>query len=440
MLEANLKIINELKEFLKLVSSNAELVKEYSTVPNAFSRKRKISFERLVIIIARLCKKTLSVEIDNFFEEMHLDTSCTVSAFCQQRMKLAPLFYGLWNKVLCEGFYHYYGSQVKRHKGYRLIAVDGSCISLINTPELQNYFGGQSNQLGSFVQAQALYFYDVLNELTIMSQIEPYRVGELTITYPVIEHLPTDMIMIYDRNYCNYKMAALHQWQKNGIKFVIRAKETQNVIRSFIESCKQSDEIYIKATHEAVKGLRQSGYKIKKNTLLKVRLVRVELEKSVEVLMTNLWEDDGFTYSEFKELYFMRWGIETNISMQKNMLQLESFSGLSPLSVMQDFYATVFISNLHLLLIKHAQNTITKDKKSPKYPLKVNKNKAFAKLRANIIGLFFDNDPQMILVKLHQYYIRDPVPVRKNRYYPRINKNKQTNNKFKTFTNYKPAF
>ena len=47
---------------------------------------------------------------------------------------------------------------------------------------------------------------------------------------------------------------------------------------------------------------RKGQYKINKNTLLKIRLVRVALEHSTEVLATNLWEEEGYLTSEFKEL------------------------------------------------------------------------------------------------------------------------------------------
>ena len=47
-------------------------------------------------------------------------------------------------------------------------------------------------------------------------------------------------------------------------------------------------------------------------------------------------------------------GVETNISIQKNIMQIESFSGLTVNAVLQDFYATVMIANLHAVLIKDA--------------------------------------------------------------------------------------
>jgi len=69
----------------------------------------------------------------------------------------------------------------------------------------------------------------------------------------------------------------------------------------------------------------------------------------------------------------MRWGIETNIPLQKNIIQLESFSGLSVAAVEQDFYATVFMANLLSILIKDAQQTVEKTTLKRKYPMKINR-------------------------------------------------------------------
>jgi len=440
MTRANLKIIEELKEFISLVSQSPVMLKNFTTSEYAFTRNRKLPFNRLVLLIVSLCKKTLSIEIEKFFEEMNLSTTCSVSAFCQQRMKLDSIFYEVWNKLLCASYYHYYGSEVKRWKVYRLIAADGSNISLVKTPALEGYFGGQGNQLGTFVQAKAYYCYDVLNELILLAKLAPYRTGELNIAYSTTDNLEEDMLMIYDRNFCNYKMVALHLWQEKEIKFIIRAKETQKIIRSFIQSGNESDVVSLKPTPSSIAGLHKNGFIIDNDTLLKVRLVRVELGKSVEVLMTNLWEEEGHSSAEFKALYFKRWEVETNISIQKNILQLESFSGLTPLSVKQDFLATVFITNFHSILIKEAQLNIENEQTRRKYPMKVNRNKSLGKLKVNLISLFTNNEPETILKILNNYFSREPVPIRKNRTYPRVVKNKQSKSKHKTYMNYKPSF
>ena len=440
MFTTNLRIIDELKQFICLTIDNPEVLQSFTTSEKAFTRERKLTFSRVVLLIAKLCKKTLSVELDKFFEEIDFKIKCTVSAFSQQRKKLQSQFYKAWNEVLLLSYYYHYGKEVKRWKGYRLIAGDGSNVSLVNTPVLQEYFGGQSNQICSFVQAKTFYCYDILNGLIVSARMEPYRTGELPMAYANVDKLESDMLMIYDRNFFNFKMMALHLWHQPEIKFVIRAKELNDIVASFIESKACGAIVHLTITPSALAELPKSGYKVDKTTTIKIRLVRVELENSVEVLATNLWEEDGHPACQFKELYFERWGIETNIGLQKNIFRLESFSGLTVQSVLQDFHATVFTNNLHAVLIKDAQETIDHSETKKKYPLKINNNKSHGKLREFMIALFISKEPKIIMQILHNYFIRDPLPVIKGRTFPRVIKNKQSKSKHKTFMNYKPAF
>ena len=438
-IKIGIKIISELKSFISQVVQNEILLDNFRKSAKDFTRNRKLPFERLVLLIVKLCKKTLSIELEKFFDELGDPNSCSVSAFTQQRIKLKSSFFCLWNRVLWSSFYYYSKSDIKQWKGLRIIGADGSNVSLVNTPALNGYFGGASNQSCSFVQAKTFYHYDVLNQLVLYSKIAPYRYGEVPMAYDAIAHLEEDMLVIYDRNFCSYKMFALHLWAEKEIKFVIRGKDNHNMVREFIAGGKQTVTAYLSPGKAAIDGLKESGFIVTKQTLLKVRLVRVELEKTIEVLVTNLWEED-YPGSDFKALYFLRWGVETNISIQKNILQLEAFSGLTVESVEQDFYATVFITNLHSVLIKEAQTSVNENSGNRKYPMKVNKNKSMGKLKVNLISLFIDNDVETILKLLHSHFIRDTLPVRKNRSYQRVTKNKHTKSKHRTYSNFKPAY
>jgi hypothetical protein len=440
MLEANVIIIEELKKFVITIASRSDLLQQFKKTDSCFTRDRKLPFERLVLMIAKLCKKTLSLELETFFEELGVDVSYSLSAFTQQRAKLNESFFYCWNMVLCYNFYLHYGQNVKRWKGYRVIAGDGSSIGLFNNKALHAYFGGQSNQRGSYALGKIYCCYDVLNELILFPRLSPYRYAEVEMAYESIDHLESDMLMIYDRNFGNYKMAALHMWREKEVKFIIRMRESQKVIKEFIASGKSSAIVKLQPTDNAISGLKRSGYKINRNTELFVRLVRVELDKCIEVLMTNLWEEEGHPDTVFKDIYFMRWGIETRINFQKNNLQLESFSGLTPTAVLQDFYATAFVANLHALLIKDAQQTITNTTAHRKYPMKVNYNKSSGRLKKIIVSLFTLKDTETILKLLHDLFIKDIIPIRKGRNYPRKVINKKTRGKYTTFSNFKPAF
>jgi hypothetical protein len=438
MLQANVKIIAELRGFVHYVFNRKDIFSRFCQSSQDFTRNRKLPFPRLVLLILKLCKKTLSIELEKFFEEIGTGMSCSVSAFTQQRPKLKSSFFYYWNVVLWLCFYRYYSVNVKRWRGYRLIAMDGSTVSLVNNRALSDYFGGQSNQHSSFICAQTFYCYDILNELILYSNITPYRVGELRIAWELIEKLDSDMLAIYDRNFCNYKTVALHMFQEQEIKFVIRAKES-SFVRKFIASGKESSLVNLQPGEPAIKGMKKAGYIITKESIITVRLVRVELNDKIEVLMTNLWEDEGYGTSLFKDLYFQRWAVETAIGFQKNVLQMESFSGLTVHAVMQDFYATVFMANLHSVLKKDAQEKLDQCQ-NRKYPLKVNKNISYSKLKEQLIPLFIKHRPSRVLKLLQTAFSLNPLPVRKGRSFARKRKNSHTKSKYKTYTNFKPAY
>ena len=202
MFDVNLKILSELKNFITIVSTNRSLLSKFCNSNIDFSRSRKLPFDRLALFIIKLCKKTLSVELEHFFEETDNSIPCSVSAFTQQRGKLHFSFFYWWNLVLCKSYYFHSGTQVKRWNQYRLIAADGSNINLINKNALNKHFGGQRNQNSSYTLAKTFYHYDILNELILVPQIKPYRYGEMNMAYDAIDNIEEDMLMIYDRNFC----------------------------------------------------------------------------------------------------------------------------------------------------------------------------------------------------------------------------------------------
>jgi hypothetical protein len=199
-IETGIKIISELKSFVSLIVQNDNLLNNFRKSPGDFTRNRKLPFDKLVLLIAKLCKKTLSIELECFFDELGDPNSCSVSAFSQQRNKLKSSFFCLWNKLLCDSYYHYGVENIKRWKGFRVTAADGSNVTLVNTPALNGYFGGSNNMCGLFVLAKTFYQYDVLNQLILYSKIAPFRYGEVPMASDAMEYLKEDMLVIYDRN------------------------------------------------------------------------------------------------------------------------------------------------------------------------------------------------------------------------------------------------
>jgi hypothetical protein len=132
-----------------------------------------------------LLSKSLSIEIENFVDHLKRDcgfktfSSFTKSAFVQCRKKINPEVFIKLSSVLVDEFYTDNVSAIKLWKGFRVLAVDGSSITLAFTEELKKIYGVTKNQTATTViQARASVLYDVLNNYVLDSTLSPIHIGE----------------------------------------------------------------------------------------------------------------------------------------------------------------------------------------------------------------------------------------------------------------------
>lgn len=116
---------------------------------------------------------------------------------------------------MIKSFYSFYDNDVKRWEGFRLIAVDGSNVSVVNKPEVLHYFGSADNQFGGVPMARVMQIHDVLNDLTIWGYILPIKCSENGIIANNIRHLPEDSLTLFDRGYPSYSLIYLLENQES---------------------------------------------------------------------------------------------------------------------------------------------------------------------------------------------------------------------------------
>lgn len=93
---------------------------------------------------------------------------------------------------------------------------------------------------------------------------------------------------------------------------------------------------------------------------IEVRVISVPLDGGeTEYLATNIF-DESLTASDFKELYFLRWPIELKYGELKNQFLMEEFSGATSISIEQEFFLNLLLSNIAALLKKSADDEIQK--------------------------------------------------------------------------------
>lgn len=442
MVEANVKIIEELKIFLETVSNDADIRKLVTQEDGDFSRNRKLPMERIAGLIINMPKRSLSIEIQEFFDSLEKGLeSSTKGAFSLQRTKLQALFFQVWNKWLVDCFYHYYGVKVKRWRGFLLQAVDGSTAYLINKKEVIEYFGTQDNQHVSVPMARVMQIQDVLNDITVWGDIRPIKESEQAIIAGQVRNLFEDSLTLFDRGYPSYVLMYLLMNEETPRHFVMRCKVGfNNEVKKFVHSSKTSKIVEWPANAAAMATLRQQGYIVTAKTTIKVRMVKIKLRTGeIEILLTNLYDEKLYTTEDLKYLYGLRWGIETTYYKQKNQQQMEQFSGHRVICIQQDYAAGLFVANLQSLIEKQCENYLRKINTRRKHRYRVNRNVSWASLKHNIVKLFLQNKPEEILLQLQEAFERNIEPIRPGRHNPRIRKAKRLNGKYQTFTNYKRA-
>src|SRR3712207_9523257 len=90
-------------------------------------------------------------------------------------------------------------------------------------------------------------------------------------------------------------------------------------------------------------------------------VVRFLLSSGIEeVLITSLL-DKKYTLEDLKELYFKRWCVEVKYDELKNRLEIENFTGRTKKAIEQDFYASIYLSNM-IELARQESDKIIKEK------------------------------------------------------------------------------
>ncbi|AVP56098.1 transposase IS4 family protein [Clostridium tetani] len=387
---------------------------DFRTKETYFTRmgKSKMKFTDIILFILNFVKKSLQIELDDFFKKV-LDTDVIVTkqAFSQARRKVLPeAFIYLLDKVN-EGFYNV---SFKKYHGYRLLAIDGTMLEIHNSEELRNTFGYIENQNAKVARAKASALYDIENDMIIASKLTHYRASERDIAETLINKMyefeSHNDLILFDRGYPSHDF----------IKFI----ESKNIKYLMRVSSKFFKAVVNAPNEDQIMDISYKGSSVK------MRVLKFELDSGItEILITNIFNED-FIVADFKELYFKRWGIEVKYNEIKNKLQIENFTGETPIAIEQDFYATMYLANM-VALAKQDANQVIEEKykeKKLKYEYKVNTNVLIGKLKDTLITMIATNNPwkrSRMLKYIEEEIQRNVIPVRPDRKFKR-KENKST--------------
>ena len=349
-------------------------IKEYITTPdklephrakNHFVRKRKLSIFQVIMYLLYTSKASMFQNLSRIRDDLGSIDFPDISkqALSKARQFISPDLFKELFYLSVDLFYSQIPSR-KLWNGYHLFAVDGSKMELPNSKSNFEFFGemfGYPDPNRRFTMGLASVVYDVLDDYIIHASFQRYLASERS---AALEHLHNleelniyqNSVVIFDRGY--YSEDMFRYCVEHHHLCLMRLKENYNIAK------KCSGDIMTILP----------GNKKDNTEDIKIRVIEVILDNGTkEYLATNLF-DPHITQKMFQELYFYRWPVETKYKELKSRLAIEEFSGATTVSVLQEFYINVLLSNLSSLIKNQVDEEIQITAKSTnKYRYQANR-------------------------------------------------------------------
>jgi hypothetical protein len=360
----------------------------------AFTRERKLGPRRILDMLLLRIYHSLQLCIESYFEKLG-EPGVTKQAFSKARKHLNPDYVRQFADATSEIAAKDEGKIT--YNGMPLVAIDGSDIALENTPELKQEFGCSGSKKNAATALGSIAF-DPFNHAIYDCRIDRYGTDERTLAKAHVKRLLElnmgGSLLLFDRWYPSAEFVSF--LYENGFHFVMRVRDKFNVEADAIET-----QGWIQLTHDG------REYPVR---VLKAALPTGE----VETLITSL-NQKQLPISKAGGLYFERWKVETAYDLLKSKLELENFSGKTKVSVLQDFYATIYMANIISFAAEEADALIAqKDEgKKLKYKRKANRNRCVSKFRERFIRILL-SDPGnygRLLDDLIADVAKYPIPV-----------------------------
>lgn len=398
---------------IMIVETSRELIDGQEFLDSArkkskdFTRERKMPFRKLIVFMLNMVKSSTQTCLDRFFEMVGQgDVHMSQQAFSEARQKIRwEAFRELFLTIVDRIYVGYY----RTWHGYRVAAIDGSKTQIPDDQTLREFFG-TAGKGGTAATAQTSALYDVFNNVIMDAQIEPIGIDERELALrhiAVLSEMPSfdKELILFDRGYASHDL--IEALTNRGISFVMRVRKKFNVD---IDMLGEGDHSLM--------------LQKKKGKGFCVRVIKFTLPSGEEETLITDLTDNRMGIKAFKELYFKRWPIETKYDEIKNRLEVENFSGRTVDAIRQDFFITMYMSNVAAVACWEAQDVVDEARKlkASKYYYHVNVNHVIGTLKDRFILAILEPNP---LVRDHKVnrilwlLIHHVVPSRPGRSIPR---------------------
>jgi len=341
---------------------------------------------------------------EEFFSEAARQTGCTLDAGADDQW--------LW-------------------KGRRVLAYDGSTVSMPDTAENQQAYPQPPQQQPGigFPLARIAAFFSLSCGAVVDLAICRYagkghsELGMLRKLWDVL--LPGD-VMLADRYMCAWtEMVMLKQ---RGVDSVTRINQHRRVDFRRGKRLAKGDHLVAWPKPRKPRSIDQSTYDTLPNFLL-IREVRVQVEQpgfrsTSIIVVTTLLDADEVTASDLAELYRARWNAELDLRSLKQTMQMDILRCKTPESVRKEIWTHILAYNLIRTIIAQAARKHEAEPRSISFKGAIQTLEAFQPLIA-IQGELGATHRQALYQQLLDAVATHRVADRPDRFEPRQRKRRQ---------------
>lgn len=388
-----------------------------------FTRDRKFPFDKLLHFQISMESGSVNHELLKYF---NFDSGTpSLSAFYQQRAKLSDDVF----QKLFYNFNNNFNPKSLLNGRYQLLACDGSGFTFTRNPmDAESYYDPSGRSEKGYNQIYLVPLFDLLNKVYTDAVIQPIRKrNEFAALYELIDrHAPCDgtvPIFIADRGSHAYNVFA-HAIE-NGAFFVIRATDAK--MKRLLGCGLPKEEIfdiwvtrYLTRSHSKKKYLHPESAEQYRHICPKVtfdyfpeegygeyeislRVLRFPIGNGTyENIITNLPENE-FHAEDIKEIYHLRWGIETSFCTLKHTIAAVNFHSKTRRMITHEIWARLILFNF----CSYITGQVTFKKQKRKHLHQVNFSVAFKACRY-FLRLHHGEEPPDVegLIRKHTLPIR----------------------------------
>lgn len=390
-----------------------------------FTRNRSLPFTDVVLYTMTCQAHSLSKDMYNYYAPMKRKSVPTKSAFTQQRNKINgnafPFILSQFNE-LCPVY--------KKLKDIYIFGIDGSDINIPADKNDCATFIPYPSKNGGYHQLHINVLYDLLNSRYNDLLIQPRaEINEVSAACEMVDRntIKEKCLYICDRGYEAFNLMA-HIAEKDHY-FLIRAKDISASNSSYHSlNLPSSGEFDVDINFSLTRSQKKQDKSQPQRKFLPTgchfdfiapddkesvyplsyRLIKIELEEGAyEYLLTNL-PREVFGLSEMKDLYHLRWKVETSFLFLKYGICLNYFHSYKNENLYQEIYAKIILYNFIAYII----NRVTVPRKDTKYEYKLSFSDAIYLCRDFLVT-------RKTWKFVRSELLRHLTPIRPDRTYPR---------------------